>query len=110
MQYVDTPASSPPSTLILVHGSWHDGRSWSAVQEQPAAVGVRDSADLPGHGACDDRLAVSHDDYVSAVIAELDSGRDLWCSSVTASWEHRDESTLAQIRAMLVRAGCANPG
>ena len=76
MQYIDTPAPSPASTLILVHGSWHDGSSWSAVQEQLAAVRVPSSAPtLPGHGAGDDRLAVSHDDYVSAVIAELDAIR-----------------------------------
>jgi pimeloyl-ACP methyl ester carboxylesterase len=74
MQYVDTPAPSPPSTLILVHGSWHDGSSWSAVQEQLAAVGVRSIAPtLPGHGAGEDRLAVSHRDYVSCVLAEFDA-------------------------------------
>jgi pimeloyl-ACP methyl ester carboxylesterase len=62
--------------LILVHGSWHDGGSWSAVQEQLVAVGVRSTAPtLPGHGAGDDRLAVTHDDYVSRVIAELDAVR-----------------------------------
>ena len=56
MQYIDTPAPSPASTLILVHGSWHDGSSWSAVQEQLAAVSVPSSAPtLPGHGAGDDR-------------------------------------------------------
>jgi len=71
MQYIDTPAPSPP-TLILVHGSWHDGSSWMAVQEQLAAVGVRSIAPtLPGHGVGDDRLLVSHQDYVSCVIAEL---------------------------------------
>jgi pimeloyl-ACP methyl ester carboxylesterase len=74
MQYLDTPAPSPGATLILVHGSWQDGRSWSAVQEQLAAVGVQSTAPtLPGHGADDDRLTVSHDDYVSSVIAELDA-------------------------------------
>jgi pimeloyl-ACP methyl ester carboxylesterase len=77
MQYIDMPAPSSPSTLILVHGSWHDGSSWSAVQELLAAVGVRSIAPtLPGHRAGDDRLAVSHDDYVSAVIAELDAIRE----------------------------------
>jgi pimeloyl-ACP methyl ester carboxylesterase len=76
MQYIDTPAPSPASALILVHGSWHDGSSWSAVQEQLAAVGVRSIAPtLPGHRPGDDRLAVSHNDYVSAVIAELDAVR-----------------------------------
>jgi pimeloyl-ACP methyl ester carboxylesterase len=74
MQFIDTPAPLPPSTLILVHGSWHDGSSWSSVQEQLAAVGVRSIAPtLPAHGAGDDRLAVSHDDYVSCVIAQLDA-------------------------------------
>jgi pimeloyl-ACP methyl ester carboxylesterase len=74
MQYIDTPTPSPASTLILVHGSWHDGSSWSAVQEQLDAVGVESNAPtLPGHRAGDDRLAVSHDDYVSCVIAELDA-------------------------------------
>jgi pimeloyl-ACP methyl ester carboxylesterase len=76
MHYIDTPAPSPPLTLILVHGSWHNGSSWAAVQEQLAAVGVRSIAPtLPGHGAGDDRLAISHDDYVCAVIAELDAVR-----------------------------------
>jgi pimeloyl-ACP methyl ester carboxylesterase len=74
MQYLDTPTPSPAPTLILVHGSWHNGRSWSAVQEQLAAVGVRSTAPtLPGHAAGDDRLTVSHDDYVTGVIAELDA-------------------------------------
>ena len=74
MQYIDTQAPSPASTLILVHGSWHDGRSWSAVQEHLAAVGVHSIAPtLPGHGVGDDRLAVTHADYVSGVIAELDA-------------------------------------
>jgi len=74
MQYIDTQAPSPASTLILVHGSWHDGRSWSAVQEHLAAVGVHSIAPtLPGHGAGDERLAVTHHDYVSRVIAELDA-------------------------------------
>jgi pimeloyl-ACP methyl ester carboxylesterase len=73
MQYIDTPARSAPSTLILVHGSWHDGSSWSAVQEQLNEVGVRSIAPtLPGHGVGDDRLVVGHQDYVDCVIAELD--------------------------------------
>jgi pimeloyl-ACP methyl ester carboxylesterase len=74
MQYIDTPAPSTPSTLVLVHGSWHDGSAWLDVQEQLAAVGVRSVAPtLPGHGDGDDRLAVRHQDYVSCVIAELDA-------------------------------------
>jgi pimeloyl-ACP methyl ester carboxylesterase len=74
MQYIDTPTPSTAPTLILVHGSWHDGSSWSAVQDHLAAVGVRSTAPtLPGHGTGDGRLTVSHDDYVSRVTAELDA-------------------------------------
>jgi pimeloyl-ACP methyl ester carboxylesterase len=73
MQYIDTPAASTGSTLVLVHGNWHTGSAWSAVQGQLAAVGVHSLAPtLPGRGPDDDRLHVSHDDYVSAAIGALD--------------------------------------
>src|SRR5262245_28137686 len=70
---MDTSPPSPASVLILVHGSWHDGNAWSAVQEQLAARGVRSIAPtLPGHRAGDDAASVSHDDYVATVVAALD--------------------------------------
>jgi pimeloyl-ACP methyl ester carboxylesterase len=73
MQYFHTPNSSATSTLILVHGSWHTGSCWSAVQEQLADAGVDSLAPtLPGHGADDRALDVRHSDYVSAVIEALD--------------------------------------
>jgi len=73
VQSMDTPGPSPASVLILVHGSWHDGNAWSAVQEQLAARGVRSIAPtLPGHGARDDARSVRHDDYVATVVAALD--------------------------------------
>ena len=74
MQYIETAPPSSTPTVVLVHGSWHDGSCWSAVQEQLAAVGVRSLAPtLPGHGTGDDRLGVTHDDYVSSVIGMLDA-------------------------------------
>jgi pimeloyl-ACP methyl ester carboxylesterase len=73
MQYIDTPAPSGPATLVLVHGSWHTGTCWSAVQQELAAAGVASIAPtLPGHGPGDDRSRVSHDDYVRAVLGALD--------------------------------------
>jgi pimeloyl-ACP methyl ester carboxylesterase len=60
-------------TVILVHGSWHDGSCWSVVQEHFAAVGVHSEAPtLAGHGR-DDLRSVSHDDYVDSVLDVLDS-------------------------------------
>ena len=74
MQYLDIPDSSATSTLILVHGSWHTGSCWSAVQEQLAEAGVDSLAPtLPGHGATGRALDVRHADYVSAVLDALDS-------------------------------------
>ena len=61
MQYIDAPTLSTVPTLVLVHGSWHDGSCWSPVQEQLAEAGVRSIAPtLPGHGAGDDRLGRSY--------------------------------------------------
>ena len=74
MQYLDIPDSSASSTLILVHGSWHTGSCWSAVQEQLADAGVDSLAPtLPGHRATGRALDVRHADYVSAVLDALDS-------------------------------------
>jgi len=72
MQYIDAPTLSTVPTLVLVHGSWHDGSCWSPVQEQLAEAGVRSIAPtLPGHGAGDDRLGVRHGDYVASVADAL---------------------------------------
>jgi pimeloyl-ACP methyl ester carboxylesterase len=73
MQYLDIPESSATSTLILVHGSWHTGSCWVAVQEQLAEAGIRSVAPtLPGHGIGAGGRDVRHADYVSAVITALD--------------------------------------
>ncbi len=51
MQYLDIPTQPNVSTVVLVHGSWHDGRSWSAVREQLATADVDSIAPtLPGRG------------------------------------------------------------
>ena len=73
MQNFDMPKPFCAPTLMLVHGSWHDGRCWSGVQEQLAAAGVHSIAPtLPRYGAGADRLEASHADYVTSVIAALD--------------------------------------
>jgi pimeloyl-ACP methyl ester carboxylesterase len=73
MQYIETTATSSAPTLVLVHGSWQDGRCWSSVQQHLAVSGIHSLAPtLPGHRDGDDRLAVSHSDYVDSVIAALD--------------------------------------
>jgi pimeloyl-ACP methyl ester carboxylesterase len=59
--------------LILVHGSWHDGSSWSAVQEQLTAAGVESVAPtLPGHERGAVPREVTHEDYVTCVSEVLD--------------------------------------
>lgn len=59
-------------TVVLVHGSWHDGSCWSAVQEHLAASGVRSVAPtLAGHGRGSSRN-VTHDDYVASVLDVVD--------------------------------------
>lgn len=74
MQYLDIPDHSAAPTLILVHGSWHDGRCWAPVRAQLADSGIHSIAPtLPGHSTNLDRLTISHDDYVSRVIDLLDS-------------------------------------
>jgi len=73
MAYIDTSAATEPAPMVLVHGSWHDGRCWSAVQAQLDAAGVGSVAPtLPGHGNGSDPRRVTHDDYVSCVIEQLD--------------------------------------
>jgi pimeloyl-ACP methyl ester carboxylesterase len=73
MQYFDTTATSSASTLVLVHGSWQDGRCWAGVQQYLAVAGIHSIAPtLPGHRDGDDRLTVSHSEYVDSVIAALD--------------------------------------
>jgi pimeloyl-ACP methyl ester carboxylesterase len=74
VQYVDISDPLTDATLILVHGSWHNGRSWAAVQEQLTAAGVRSIAPtLPGHREGAKPLEVSHRDYVSSVIDTLNA-------------------------------------
>jgi len=74
MQYLDIPDSSATSPLILVHGSWHTGSCWSAVQDHLAEAGVDSLAPtLPGHGTADRVRDVRHADYVSTVVDTLDA-------------------------------------
>jgi pimeloyl-ACP methyl ester carboxylesterase len=73
MQYIDPATTSPAPTLVLVHGSWQDGRCWSRVRQCLAAAGLDSIAPtLAGHRDGDDRQAVRHGDYVDSVIAALE--------------------------------------
>jgi pimeloyl-ACP methyl ester carboxylesterase len=59
-------------TLLLVHGSWHDGSSWAGVQAHLDPAGVRSLAPtLAGHESGADRARVTHDDYVASVLETL---------------------------------------
>jgi pimeloyl-ACP methyl ester carboxylesterase len=61
-------------TLLLVHGSWHCGELWAAVQRSLNAAGVRSLAPtLAGHDPKDARRNVSHADYVASVLRVLDA-------------------------------------
>ena len=73
MTYMETPTPLRAPTLVLVHGSWHTGRCWSRVQKELTAAGIRSIAPtLTGHRPSDDRLRVTHDDYVASVIGALE--------------------------------------
>lgn len=73
MPYPDRSTTAPSPRLILVHGSWHTGGCWAAVQAQLAAASVEALAPtLPGHGAADDTV-VSHSDYVTTILEVLDA-------------------------------------
>jgi pimeloyl-ACP methyl ester carboxylesterase len=68
-------STNPP--FLLVHGSWHDGRFWSAVAEHLSDAGFRSlMPTLAGHNTHDDRRRVTHDDYVSSVLETLDTASD----------------------------------
>lgn len=59
-------------TLILIHGSWHDGSAWAQVQTQLGAAGVRSHAPtLRGHERAANRRLITHDDYVVSVLEVL---------------------------------------
>jgi len=65
------------SPFLLVHGSWHDGSCWSAVAEYLGDAGFRSlTPTLAGHNSHDDRRGVTHDDYVSSVLAALDAASE----------------------------------
>jgi pimeloyl-ACP methyl ester carboxylesterase len=73
MQYMETTTPSGAPTLMLVHGSWHVGSCWSAVQQELSEAGVPSRAPtLAGHDPFDDRSSVTHDDYVASVIRALE--------------------------------------
>jgi pimeloyl-ACP methyl ester carboxylesterase len=68
---------STDPTFLLVHGSWHDGGCWSAVAEHLRDAGFPSlTPTLAGHNGDDDRGRVTHDDYVSSVLAEIDATSD----------------------------------
>ena len=56
-------------TLVLIHGSWHGGCAWKAVIRELSANGHRAHAPtLPGHGPGAERIGISHQDCVNAVM------------------------------------------
>src|SRR6516164_2452295 len=64
-------------TLLLVHGSWHDGGCWSAVGRRLRGLGVPClTPTLAGHRAGDNREGVTHTDYVRSVVDILDATSD----------------------------------
>ena len=64
-------------TLILIHGSWHDGSAWAQVQTQLAGAGVRSHAPtLRGHERAANRRLITHDDYVASVLEVLAAETD----------------------------------
>jgi pimeloyl-ACP methyl ester carboxylesterase len=64
-------------TLILIHGSWHDGSAWAHVRWQLAAAGVRSHAPtLRGHERVANRRLITHDDYVASVLELLAAETD----------------------------------
>jgi len=65
-------------THVLVHGAWHGGWRWAAVQNQLSLRGDRSFAvDLPGHGQDQtDPAKVTYDSYVNSVVKLIEE-RDL---------------------------------
>ncbi len=57
-------------THVLVHGAWHGGWCWAAVQNQLSFQGDRSFAvDLPGHGQDEtDRARITYNTYVNSVV------------------------------------------
>ncbi|MEP4648950.1 MAG: alpha/beta fold hydrolase, partial [Ilumatobacter sp.] len=69
----DTPlVRSSPAFVVLVHGAWHGGWCWAALQTRLDERGIASlSIDLPGHGASTADLTGLHGD-AAAVSATLD--------------------------------------
>jgi pimeloyl-ACP methyl ester carboxylesterase len=64
---------STDPTVLLVHGSWHDGSAWSAVADHLRDAGFHCSTPtLAGHDGQDSRR-VTHDDYVCSVLEAADA-------------------------------------
>ena len=64
-------------TFLLVHGSWHDGTSWSAVARHLRAAGCAAlTPTLAGHSRGEDLRHVTHDDYVASVLDALDGAAE----------------------------------
>lgn len=58
-------------TSVLVHGSWHDGTAWSAVQEYLERAGFRVFAPtIAGHGKHTSN-DVQHDDCVNSLVQHI---------------------------------------
>ncbi|MEM7338896.1 MAG: alpha/beta hydrolase [Actinomycetota bacterium] len=68
-----TSADDPAQPIVLVHGAWQDGSSWSRVQQQLEAEGRTVSAvTLDGRNGAD-AGAQTLDGYRDAVIAEVET-------------------------------------
>jgi pimeloyl-ACP methyl ester carboxylesterase len=59
-------------TFVMIHGSWHGGWAWQAVVRHLEAEGHRACAPtLPGHEPGANRVGLTHQDYVDAVVAYI---------------------------------------
>jgi pimeloyl-ACP methyl ester carboxylesterase len=64
--------------VVLVHGAWHGGWCWSALQAELDQRGVPSYAlDLPGHGTSPFFFGDLHSDAASVVLAIERLGRDV---------------------------------
>jgi len=59
-------------TFVMIHGSWHGGWAWQSVVRHLEAKGHRAHAPtLPGHEPGANRVGLTHQDYVDAVVAYI---------------------------------------
>lgn len=63
------------SKILLIHGAWHNGNCWDAVQELLRKKGYQSEAlTLPGNGT-EDSKDVTYDDYIDYVTKKI-SGQE----------------------------------